>query len=184
MEIAPDTHMGLVELSVSDLDRSLELVEGGEDLQRTVPYLFFGASISLRLGDEERARVLLDRVFARFPVAPEPIVGMRANIAATAARVGRTADMLAWLAPALPTPRAEAARLLLAGKTLEAVDLYATFGSPNEEAAVRLFAAQELVAAGRRAEADIQLQRALAFYRAVGAARIVREAETLLAAAG
>jgi hypothetical protein len=30
----------------------------------------------------------------------------------------------------------------------------------------------------------VQLQRALAFYRAVGASRIVRRAETLLAAAG
>jgi len=39
-----------------------------------------------------------------------------------------------------------------------------------------------LVRDGRRAEADEQLQRALGFYRSVGATRYVREAEALLAA--
>jgi hypothetical protein len=39
-----------------------------------------------------------------------------------------------------------------------------------------------LVDAGRRAEADVQLGRALAFYRGVGARRYVLEGETLLAA--
>ena len=46
----------------------------------------------------------------------------------------------------------------------------------------RLRAARELVAHGRRAEADAQLQRALAFWREVGATRYVREGEALLAA--
>ena len=36
--------------------------------------------------------------------------------------------------------------------------------------------------AGRRAEADVQLERALAFYRSVGATAYVREAEALFAA--
>ena len=38
------------------------------------------------------------------------------------------------------------------------------------------------VADGRRAEADVQLQKALAFYRSVGATRYIREGEALLAA--
>jgi class 3 adenylate cyclase len=42
---------------------------------------------------------------------------------------------------------------------------------------------EQLAASGRTAEADVQSRRALAFYRAVGATRIVREAEKLLAAA-
>jgi hypothetical protein len=37
------------------------------------------------------------------------------------------------------------------------------------------------VAEGRRAEADAQLEQALAFYRSVGATRYIREAEALLA---
>ena len=75
-------------------------------------------------------------------------------------------------------------RLVYAGRTVEAAEVYARIAGPAEEAVVRLLAAQQLVDAGRRAEADVQLQRALAFYRAVGATRIVAEAEALLAATG
>ena len=45
-----------------------------------------------------------------------------------------------------------------------------------------LCAAEQLVAEGRRAEADEQLRPALAFYRGVGATRYLREGEALLAA--
>ena len=48
---------------------------------------------------------------------------------------------------------------------------------------MRLAAARLLVEQGRRAEADEQLGRALAFYRSVGATRYLREGESLLAAA-
>jgi hypothetical protein len=53
----------------------------------------------------------------------------------------------------------------------------------TDVAVVRLQAAQRLVEAGRRAEADAYLQPALAFFRSVRATRYVREAEALLAAA-
>ena len=45
-----------------------------------------------------------------------------------------------------------------------------------------MLAAERFVADGRRADADLQLQKALAFYRVVRATRHVRQAETLLAA--
>jgi hypothetical protein len=54
-------------------------------------------------------------------------------------------------------------------------------GIPSDEAFFRLRAAEQLVAEGRRAEADEQLRPALAFYRGVGANRYVREGEALLA---
>jgi hypothetical protein len=53
---------------------------------------------------------------------------------------------------------------------------------PSGEAFYRLHAAEQLLAEGRRAEADGHPKPALAFYRAVGATRFVREGETLLAA--
>jgi hypothetical protein len=55
-------------------------------------------------------------------------------------------------------------------------------GAATEEARVRLWLAEALVRQNRRAEADTQLQRALAFYRSVGATRYIREGEALLAA--
>jgi hypothetical protein len=47
---------------------------------------------------------------------------------------------------------------------------------------VRLLAAEQLAASGRRAEADEQLAPALAFFRRVGATRFLRRADALLAA--
>jgi hypothetical protein len=64
----------------------------------------------------------------------------------------------------------------------EAADTLGDMGSRPEEAFVRLRAAEALVGAGRRAEADVQLERALAFYRSVGATAYIREAEGLFAA--
>ncbi len=46
----------------------------------------------------------------------------------------------------------------------------------------RLWLAQALINQNRRAEADVELQRALAFYGSEAATRYVREAEGLLAA--
>jgi class 3 adenylate cyclase len=51
-------------------------------------------------------------------------------------------------------------------------------------ARLRLKAGQDLVAAGRRAEADIELRKALEFYRSVGAKRYIGQAEGLLTKAG
>ena len=55
------------------------------------------------------------------------------------------------------------------------------WGFSIREALARLRAAEQLVAEDRRAEADEQLQRSLAFWRSVGATRYIREGEALLA---
>jgi len=70
---------------------------------------------------------------------------------------------------------------VLQGRLVDVADRLADLGLKPDEAHARLRAARELVAQGRRAEADEQLGRALAFYRSVGAGRYVREGEELLA---
>jgi hypothetical protein len=50
------------------------------------------------------------------------------------------------------------------------------------EAHARLRAVEHLRAEGRHADADEQLERALTFWRSVGATRYVRRGEALLAA--
>jgi hypothetical protein len=52
----------------------------------------------------------------------------------------------------------------------------------TDEAYARLKAAEKLVAEGRRTAADVQLERALAFFRSVGATRYIHEGEALPAA--
>jgi hypothetical protein len=60
-----------------------------------------------------------------------------------------------------------------------AADVYAEIGVPTDEAEARLRAAKSLIEVGRRDEGEAQLERALAFYRSVGATRFVREGEAL-----
>jgi class 3 adenylate cyclase/tetratricopeptide (TPR) repeat protein len=73
-------------------------------------------------------------------------------------------------------------KAVLDGDPLAAAELCAGAGFVSEEAFARLRAAEQLVGEGRRAEADVQLAAALAFYRSVGATRYIRQGEALLAA--
>ena len=80
------------------------------------------------------------------------------------------------------TPWLLAARAIAAGDFVRAAGIFQEIGDASTEAFCRLRAAETLVAAGRRAEADEQLRPALAFYRSLGATRYIREGEALLAA--
>ena len=64
---------------------------------------------------------------------------------------------------------------------MTAADVFSDSGALDDEALARLRAAEQLVAEGRRADADEQLQRSLAFWRSVGATRYIQEGEALLA---
>ena len=55
-------------------------------------------------------------------------------------------------------------------------------GAFTQEARDRLWLAEALIEQNRRGEAEIHLQRALAFYRSVRATRYLRQGEALLAA--
>src|SRR5215213_1544232 len=87
-----------------------------------------------------------------------------------------------WLAKEPDSPWRNAAELICAGDFARAADALAEIRNRPGEADARLRAARELVEEGRRAEADAQLNLALAFWREVGATRYVREGEALLAA--
>ena len=76
----------------------------------------------------------------------------------------------------------QAAATFAAGDLRQAAEICGTMGAVTAEARDRLWLAESLVKQGRRSEADIELLRALAFYRSVGATRYIREGEALLAA--
>ncbi len=167
-----------------DLERGLEGAEALVDRQVSVPIYLVGASVSLLLGDESRAMKLLEQATDRARTGRHRAPGISAELVTLIVQLGRADEWLELFADAADTPRMEAVRLVLTGRTVEAADVWARFSGPTDEATVRMLAARQLVAAGSQAEADVQLHRALAFYRAVGATRIVAEAERLLAAAG
>jgi hypothetical protein len=96
---------------------------------------------------------------------------------------GRSDELLSVLdRSTMQTRWGDAVRRYVEGDPVGAADAFAEMGAVAEEAYMRLRAAEALVAAGRRPEADAQLQGALAFYSSVGAARYVAEAESLLTA--
>jgi class 3 adenylate cyclase/tetratricopeptide (TPR) repeat protein len=86
--------------------------------------------------------------------------------------------------PGTATPWFQAASAVGGGDLVRAADILQSFGAVAFEANVRVRAAQRLARDGRRADAADQLAPALAFYRGVGAAGAIREAEALLPAAG
>ncbi len=85
------------------------------------------------------------------------------------------------LQASLATPWVDAASAICSGELRRAADVLEETGYPTGEAYARLRAAKQFVEEGRRAEADAELNRALAFYREVGATAYVREGEALLA---
>jgi class 3 adenylate cyclase len=134
---------------------------------------FAGASAAL-----ERLRLIDADIGRRARFAPT----FQADFTAAVARAGYGDQYLDAFAEAHPHPRLEAARLMWTGRAAEAAEIYAS-ASPQEEAAARVLAAEQLAEQGRTAEAAAQLERGLAFFRAVGAHKVVRDAESLLAAA-
>jgi tetratricopeptide (TPR) repeat protein len=76
-----------------------------------------------------------------------------------------------------------AGELILAGRFDDAADAFAELGVFEQAARARVRAARQLAEHSRNDEAGAQLERALAFYRSIGATRRIDEAEALLTAA-
>ena len=76
----------------------------------------------------------------------------------------------------------DAALAILDERFSDAAVRLLAIGDVANEADMRLRAAEQHVAAGRRAEASAERDLALAFYRSVGATRYIRQGEALLAA--
>jgi tetratricopeptide (TPR) repeat protein len=171
--------------ALADAQQSVEAVQPISDPQLVHTALALVAVVFLSLGEEVRARETLDVVLDGLGQVGELAFAATEfhYVAWVALRFGREADIARVLARekfALPWLRV--AQVVVAGEFSEAADLLAAMESPTQEAFYRLRAAEQLVAEGRRAEADQELQAALAFYRSVGATRHVREGEALLAA--
>jgi hypothetical protein len=73
-----------------------------------------------------------------------------------------------------------AAETYAGGDAVRAAEMYSEIGAHADSAKTRLRAAELLVAADQRDEAEVQLGLALEFFRAAGAERYIREAEALL----
>jgi len=137
------------------------------------------------IGNEAAARATVDEALGSIRELKQLGLAMTwTHVLAWAAwKVGRSDDLVEPLRQdPSRTPWREAALFAAEGDFRSAAEVFVELKLPPHEAMHRLLAAEELVAKGRRAEADEQLTRALAFYRSVGAAHYVRQGEALLAA--
>ncbi len=163
-------------------DEALALTEKIADAQSAILGLLEAALVSFLIGEEEFARKLVDRVYPVMAAVRHRTLALEASHTVLAIRTGNAERWHAVHERKADTRRIRAALLLLEGDVVEAADAWALV-SAHDEAVARIEAARQLAAAGRIGEADVQLERGLAFFRAVGATKIVRDAEGLLAAA-
>jgi tetratricopeptide (TPR) repeat protein len=165
----------------ADAQRSVELARLAKDPQSLYATLAGCSHVLRESGDMEQA----------IAIAEEFIVELRSGgrlgsarehvhtLAWMMAAAGRGQELLDAL-PAGDTPWSQAAVAFISGDLERAADICRAMGAATDEARDRLWLAASLVAHGRHADADVHLQRALTFYRSVGALRYVREGEALL----
>jgi tetratricopeptide (TPR) repeat protein len=171
----------------SDANRAVEFARRVQDPQILETSLTMAAVVFLSAGDEARASQIFDEVLTELRGSRQ--LGFTAVVCHYLAWVAWTLDRGDELLDVLKreplqTPWLEAARAAAVGDFGRTADILGEIGTPSREAFFRLRRAEQLVAEGRRAEADEQLHRALTFYRSVGATRYIREGEALLAATG
>ena len=176
---------GDAEGAESDAELTVELARPLRDPQALFPNLANAAVVFLSVGNAARAGQALDEALAGLRELPRlgfAVIELPLH-AWVAVTLGRASDLVEVMEPEpFKSPWLRAGLAVTSRDFRAAADLFEGMGIFSHEAFFRLRAAEQLVEEGRRAEADEQLKRALAFYRSVGATRYVREGEALLAA--
>jgi class 3 adenylate cyclase len=168
-----------------DADKQLAFARMATDPQVLNSALAFRARVALVTGDSDQASTYTGELLAMLVQQAElhAVAEWSADLAAVLVGLGRGNDLRELAASkAVSTPWLEAAAAFAGSGFEQAAERYAEIGSLPDEAFARLRAAEQLLAAGRRAEGNTELQRAVAFYRKVRASAHLREAEALLAA--
>jgi predicted ATPase/class 3 adenylate cyclase len=173
-----------VRLACDDVDGALADIEtavrGSREMgesQVLSPGLGAAALIYLELGRDDEARDLAAELIDRMRGAADWRV---LDFAFIARRLGYAAELRPFIERLPPTPMRAANLASISGDYGTAARLLDEGGLAFPAADARRLAAEALAAEGRRAEAEAELERALAFYRPVGATRYIRQAETLL----
>jgi hypothetical protein len=170
IELASD----LVRQADTDVERAVGVASSSRDPQAIAPSLC--ARATLRLAEDRKMEAAAD--FEELRAMGERLLFAHDGLADFSAfgwlavDLGRGVDARAVLDESPPGRWVDVTRAILAGDAAVAADLLAEIGHRPAEAYARLRAGGEHV------------ERALTFYRSVGATRYVREAEALLAASG
>jgi DNA-binding SARP family transcriptional activator/class 3 adenylate cyclase len=169
--------------ALADSERALDLARLAADPQNLRPTLAACAHLFRESGSLERAAMLADEFLSALRAergSGEAIETLHI-LAWTLAALGRGHELIEAL-PSDDFPWVQAASAFAGGNLRQAADVCGAMGALPEEARDRLRLAEVLIEQNRRAEAEVELRRALAFYQSVRATRYIREAEDVLAA--
>jgi class 3 adenylate cyclase/tetratricopeptide (TPR) repeat protein len=169
--------------ALSDVEPAVTLARLAKDPQIIGVVFPSAAYVTRECGYQERAASLVDELLAalRSGIPIGQVVDNMHTLAWTASALGRAQDVTDLLA-GVDSPWAMTARCFATGDLRQAADISGEMGAVTAEARDRLWLAEALIKVSRRSEGDIELKRALTFYRSVGATRYIREGEALLSA--
>jgi class 3 adenylate cyclase/tetratricopeptide (TPR) repeat protein len=189
MEAAMRDTRGLIRLArgdaegaLSDLRRALALARDAKDPQVLGTTLEVYVLVLEDLDHGDYARELVDEAVALARRHPHAAGwGVAFGIAFSHAVADFVTDLREVLADTPASPWSELALVCLDRDFVRAANIWAKAGSPTWEARLRLRAAEELIETGRRAEGEAELEKALEFYRSVGATFYLQRGQQLLA---
>jgi len=171
---------GQGDATLVDFRRGLEFAREAEGFEGLIPSLLRIAWAYLQLGrvsDAQTAFAEVTPLLEKYPYARPWL------LPEVAVQLGEASTVRKILEGLPPRPGYRAMVAVLDGADGEASKLYAEAGMLLFEAEARLRAAEQLFAAGRKDDADAELDKALSFYRSVGATLFIERGEALLAKA-
>jgi class 3 adenylate cyclase/tetratricopeptide (TPR) repeat protein len=171
---------GDLEQATADADRALRFSREAGDPQNLYPALALSARTLLATGQQDEAAACARELLGLLREQPSFPSFWVVDVAVVLAELDRGDELAEASARAPATRWLEAASAYVAGEPDRAADLCAVIGALPEEAYARVEAARAALADGRHSDAEDQLDRALEFYRHVGASSYCRRAEGLL----
>ena len=157
--------------ATADVERALELARTAEDPQVVYPTLAIASHTLWGAGQQERADVVWTELIESWladGVSSLPHMGLT-ECAWLSCALGREQTFIEVFERTTDTPWIEAARAIASGDPDRAANILGTIGALPEEAYTRL-----------RSGEPAEVERALDFYRSVGASAYVRQGEALL----
>jgi class 3 adenylate cyclase/tetratricopeptide (TPR) repeat protein len=169
-----------------DAEKALEIARIVRDPQALYPALAFRARAEVAAHRLDEADRLADELLSLWARKPETMLDSHLqsfiDVAIVLSALGRGSELIVISVKAnLQTKWIDAAKAFVLGDFQRAAEIYAEIGSLPDEALAHLRAAEALIGGGRRPEGELELQRALSFYRSVAATAYLREGEALLA---
>jgi class 3 adenylate cyclase/tetratricopeptide (TPR) repeat protein len=163
-----------------DAERGLAAGRRAQDPQALLFGLLFDAWLMAETQRFEESRLLVDELLRLAKPGAGELGDTAVEVFLILRALGRDIEVLRPLM-APETPWMELVELLGGGNVTGAADLVDDLGVLPDGALLRLHAARVFLSEGRAKEARTSLDKALKFWRSVGATRLIQEAEALAA---